>query len=529
MRKSYKIFLFFLFIYSVYCSLVVGRSWDEDFQLFQGKVTLDYLLTLGRVDNYHLYREFYAPIYWTFNYLIVQIFPQKYQVEVSHLYNLIFSLSVIFGTSKLCKELFNKKIGEIVFLILFFYPMFFGHMSFNGKDTVIVFSHIWIFYLIIRYFKKQNLTNKINGYLVSLGALTALGCSIHLTFIGSLAPIFLFVLIEIFFLKKFINSRFSKKKFFVDIIKAFFVFYFILVIFWIDTHQNIFILPFNYFYEHFTLVSGDLWRGWPFNLLDGKYYISSDVSKFNILINLLYKSPEYFLLTYVIFFIIYINYRKFFRSKFHFFEGKLILILSIIFYPIVIGFFTRLIIYDGMRHFLWIIPYICIIPALTIYFLIETFDKISSKITMGVITIFIIFFLYNFFLITPYQYTYLNSLNGKVEERYKRFENDYWASSVYELMKKASFDESKDIKFSTCGVPAQTVKIYLKEKGYYNFGFAHPEESDYIIMTNRVTTIGKNYTDDVNKLTNCFDKFKGKNIFEVKRAGMLLSTIRKID
>ena len=63
---------------------------------------------------------------------------------------------------------------------------------------------------------------------------------------------------------------------------------------------------------------------------------------------------------------------------------------------------------------------------------------------------------------TPYQYTYLNSLNGKVEERYKRFENDYWASSVYELMKKASFDESKDIKFSTCGVPAQTVKIYFE-------------------------------------------------------------------
>ena len=128
-----------------------------------------------------------------------------------------------------------------------------------------------------------------------------------------------------------------------------------------------------------------------------------------------------------------------------------------------------------------------------------------------------------------YQYTYLNSFNGKAEERHKRFENDYWASSVYQLMKKATFDESKEIKFSTCGVPAQHVKIYLKAKGYYNFEFVHPEESDYIIMTNRVTTIGKNYTKDVNKLTNCFDKFKGENIFEIRRAGMLLSTIRRIE
>ena len=87
--------------------------------------------------------------------------------------------------------------------------------------------------------------------------------------------------------------------------------------------------------------------------------------------------------------------------------------------------------------------------------------------------------------------------------------------------------KSKNIRFATCGVPAETVKIYLKEKGYYNFEFTHPEESDYIIMTNRTTTIGNTYTDDVTKLTNCFDKFKGNNIFEVRRGDMLLSTIRK--
>jgi hypothetical protein len=129
--------------------------------------------------------------------------------------------------------------------------------------------------------------------------------------------------------------------------------------------------------------------------------------------------------------------------------------------------------------------------------------------------------------VTPYQYTYLNLFNGKTENRYKKFENDYWASSLHELIKKSKFSESKNIRFATCGVPAETIKIYLKEKGYYNFEFTHPEESDYIIMTNRTTTIGKTYTDDVTKLTNCFDKFKGNNIFEVRRGGMLLSTIRK--
>ena len=47
-------------------------------------------------------------------------------------------------------------------------------------------------------------------------------------------------------------------------------------------------------------------------------------------------------------------------------------------------------------------------------------------------------------------------------------------------------------------------------------------------MTNRVTT----NDDSVNKskkLINCFDKFKGEDAFMVKRSGMILSVIRKIN
>ena len=79
MRRSYKIFLLFLFIFSIYCSLTIGRSWDEEFQLYQGKVTLNYLSTFGSINTDYLYREFYAPFYWTINYLLTQLFPDKYR------------------------------------------------------------------------------------------------------------------------------------------------------------------------------------------------------------------------------------------------------------------------------------------------------------------------------------------------------------------------------------------------------------------------------------------------------------------
>ena len=526
-KTKQKILFLFLVCFSIYCALTIGKSWDEGYLLNQGKVTLDYLLSFGTIDKDIYYREHYSPIYGSLKYLFVQIFSYKYQIETIHIVNLIFSLSTIIGIGKLTKELFNQKVAKLVFLVLFFYPVFFGHMAFNGKDMVLAFCHVWIFYLVIRYLKKQNIKDKTNHYIIFLGVLTALATGVLLFFIGTLIPIFLFVLIEIFFLKMFISNNFSKKKFYIDFCKIFLIFYFLLILFWIDTHPNILVLPFNFLLEHFSLVSGEHWRGWPYNLLNGKYYLASQIPKLYFLVNLIYKSPEYFLLCYVIFFIIFIKSNIFFKKKFQFFSYKLILLISILIISIIIGFFTPLI-YDGMRHILWSVPYFCIIPGLTIYYLIENLNLVKSKLTLITLSLFIIYFLFNFFMITPYQYTYLNFFNGKVENRYKKFENDYWGSSLKELVKYSNFEKNNIIKIATCGVNPSILKKYLKEEGYSNLMYVPAEEADYIIMTNRVTL--DNYQDKKSKeLINCFDKFKGEDAFKVTRNGLLLSVARKIN
>ena len=135
--------------------------------------------------------------------------------------------------------------------------------------------------------------------------------------------------------------------------------------------------------------------------------------------------------------------------------------------------------------------------------------------------------MYNFFSITPYHYTYLNFLNGDSESRYKKFEGDYWGSSVKELIRNSNFENNKSLSFATCGVNPFVAKNYLKKKGYTNFNLVAPDKANYIIMTNRVV-INDLQNESSNKLTNCFDKFKGKNVFKVSRNDLLLSVIRKI-
>tara|TARA_Y100000816_G_scaffold67400_1_gene44927 strand:+ start:11018 stop:12598 length:1581 start_codon:yes stop_codon:yes gene_type:complete len=526
MTKTRKNFLFLLLIFfSVYCSFVIGRGWDEEHLLKQGRIAVNYLFSLGKIEDEIFRREFYSPIYYSLKYLLIQSFPIKYHIEASHIINLFFSFGVIIGLKKLCKEFFNNDVANIAFLILFFFPAFNGHMGLNSKDTIIALCHVWIFYLCIQYLKKQNSKVKRNEYLIYLALFAAVGSGINFFFLGSLLPVFIFILFDIFLKKKFSCTNFNRKKLLVDICKCFLFFYILLIVFWIDTHQNILLLPIKFLSEWFF---GDIWRGYPYILLNGEYFLYKEIPKSYLFITFIFKSPEYFLLTYVLFLFIYMYSKDFFTKKFPDFNYKLLTIISMVLFPFLLLLLTPFSIYDGLRHVLWMIPYTCIIPALTIYYFFKKINYFTSKAALLSLIILIGYFLHNFLLITPYQYTYLNTFSGKIENRYKKFENDYWGSSLKELINKINLDKNSVINIATCGVSVNVVKEYLKKKGFKKIRYGNPNNSNYIIMTNRVTPQNANVYKSEN-LVNCFDKFQGKDIFKVSRNGMTLSVIRKIN
>ena len=89
---------------------------------------------------------------------------------------------------------------------------------------------------------------------------------------------------------------------------------------------------------------------------------------------------------------------------------------------------------------------------------------------------------------------------------------------------KTKFNPEDTIKISVCGVSSKIAERYFKKKGNTNIVFSHPKESEFIIMTNRTE-----YNFKTKKISNCFDIYEGKDILQVKRNGLLLSTIRKIN
>ena len=306
-----------------------------------------------------------------------------------------------------------------------------------------------------------------------------------------------------------------------------------MISFWPDTHQNIFVLPFKLFTESFTQPFGV-----NLGLLNGNFYNTSETPKSLLVINLFYKLPEFILLSYLVF--IYLIYKKksFFNSQFEFFNTKLILILFIISFPNLLLLISPYKIYDGLRLFLYFIPYICIIPGLVIYYLITNYKIHISKILLTAIFSLFAYYFLIFFSLTPYQYTYLNVLNGNFSKAYKKFENDYWTISIKELVNKIPNNKNllnnKELRLTFCGAADNNVKFYLKKIKNFQFKQVNwlTEDYDYIIMTNR-TIIPPNVSEEnmgkynLTNIKTCFEKFKGKDLISVERNGLMLSTLRK--
>ena len=126
----------------------------------------------------------------------------------------------------------------------------------------------------------------------------------------------------------------------------------------------------------------------------------------------------------------------------------------------------------------------------------------------------------------------MNRFIGDFSEAHKKFENDYWATSTKELVKKISsetdlIDKNKKIKITFCGVPHSLIKKDLKKIKNLNYeeGDINADDFEYVIMTNRV--IFKENISSAQNIKTCFEKFKGRDIISVKRKGLILSTLRK--
>jgi hypothetical protein len=524
-NKKKNIYLFFLlpiFLYGIYCSLIIGKSWDAFFFINLGKERLAYLFSLGLKDQSEIFiSEVYPGIYNTLSAFILQLFPKQFELNIFHLTNFSISTLVAVGTYKLTKKLFNKQIGICAFIIFILLPVFFGHMSINDRDTITAFSNIWISFYVLQYIKLNK--DKKKKYIFILGFLLALGLGVRFAFIATLLPICLYFIYLIYKLRKKIKI----KEIIYDVIKILLISSVIIIVFWVPTHENIISkIP------QLLKKSFDTGFGYPFIFLNGEVFESANYPKNYIFKNLFFKTPEYILILYVLFIGLIFKIYKNFLNEINGFRIKVIFVLFNLFLPSILILFSPYSLYDGLRLFIYILPYFSILPAIVCFYLYKNISELLNKSLLILTLFFKIYYIYIFLTLTPYHYTYLNLFAGKFSKTNEKFENDYWGTSLRELSKKIKNNQllkSKGfLKVSICGVGKGSVNYYLNKVQNLNYKIVGSDKkSDFIIIVNRVLW---DYDNVNNKnIKTCFDKYRGKSIEEVKRNGLVLSAIKQVN
>ena len=497
-------FVISVLIFSLYCIFSIGLSYDQIFHIENGERRLRYLFSLGKYDYYDiLHLRYYPGLYDTISALFSSIFPRNFYYEGFYIFNFIFGLAGLIGLKKIVKIFFNTDVAKYFFILSFFSPIYFGHLAINPKDTIIATSHFWTLYYVIKYLKSDDVFIRKNISL-KIGLFIGLGAGVRVIFLGTLIPIIFFLFLEIFFFKK-ITNKINFKSFIYHLFLIIMVSYLLLILCWPNTHSNILIEPLNIFLESLKDIS----QGVQLSYFYGNFYETKSTPWNYLFINMLFKFPLVYLLCFVLFFLFYKNIAINSNSNRNF-QYHVTTSLILLIFPILIAIFFKLKIHDGIRYFLYLIPLFNFFPAIYLNFLLKNLKNIYNKIILiFMIPLFIIFFI-KFLIITPYQYTYLNILNDIFLKK-NSFENDYWGSSLKELIKGFSkkIDNQKFITISICGANPDNVKYYLRKFNIKNFNIVdHNDIFDYAILVNRAIDDNEN----VKKLT-CYSKFSNKNTF----------------
>lgn len=118
-------------------------------------------------------------------------------------------------------------------------------MGMNPKDTIILFCNAWCSYLLIKYFKnKKKIDSK---FIILFSLIFSIGTGIQFYFVGTLIPIFLYILINLFLNTNFFNKKIYNKFFLIEVFLVIFAVFFFLILFWPETHSNILVLPIDFF------------------------------------------------------------------------------------------------------------------------------------------------------------------------------------------------------------------------------------------------------------------------------------------
>ncbi|HEV2335834.1 MAG TPA: hypothetical protein VGS13_10085, partial [Stellaceae bacterium] len=195
--------------------------------------------------------------------------------------------------------------------------------------------------------------------------------------------------------------------------------------------------------------------------------------------------------------------------------GFFLLGFTIVF-PIAYAILIKAVLFDGMRHFIFVLPPIAVAAAVTMDRAVAWLSEVPYRQAIyAALGIYGVAHVTTMVLLHPDQYVYYNAFVGGVEGAQRKFKIDYWANSYAEAVRglESYLQTEYGVNFAehhftvaVCGPPISAAYYFPS-----NFRFMHRrDQADFFIA----------FTKD-----NCDLALPGREIYRVERMGALLSVV----
>ncbi len=151
--------------------------------------------------------------------------------------------------------------------------------------------------------------------------------------------------------------------------------------------------------------------------------------------------------------------------------------------------------YDGMRHFLFILPPVFIFTGFAFDYLFMIINKTWINILLTIIVL--MPGIFGMVQLHPYEYTYYNSFIGGTAGAFRHYETDYWLTCYKDAVEQFNQSETQPVKLyvhreAEVAQPyaAKNVTV-LDERGADN----QIQSGDYILINTRTNEDRKTFRD----------------------------------
>jgi hypothetical protein len=412
-----------------------GLSWDEKFRFDGGDSLLSYYSDLLTGKDPGVLTSSYPglfdlPLAWAH-----EQFPEwGTRSQKGHVWSLCFGLLGLFSVWRLTARIGGERAGFWALLFVATLPRYYGHMFFNPKDTPLAGTYAFGVWALVALFSKLPAISWRS--VVWVGVASGLAMSTRIA--GFLILVYFGLFVALYLLLQYAKGRRGWSDLPGDLLSwglrgalSGGVGFALLFVFWPTIHVN----PFNALGESVSSVQSYGWSGMV--LMDSYFWEAQDLPVYYLPYWLVRTTPEYLLLLMLAGFMLglgrcYYCIRSRIWPESASFISQAVLVFSGLF-PIVYIIWKDPVLYDGLRHILFVLPMLVAVAALCFEWCLRWSERQGHLIVPiafqmgGAIAVF--FVAIQMWQLHPYQYVYFNQISDGLSGAYNRDETDYWGLS----------------------------------------------------------------------------------------------------